>query len=296
VNLAHSLIGAENIQRINLMIRNLMPLGAIPVWNRYIPNAVRIPNRGALISKQADSKNKVVYIPSCLSRMFGAAQGNPLDTSLEQVTIELLHKANYQVIYPKNINGLCCGLSFSSKGFAPATEFLSSKLLDELTTVSENGRYPIICDSSPCVHHIRETIQESNKFRTLQFAVFEPIEFICCFIEKRLEWNQVYDSVLLHVPCSIKKLKLQTDIERIAQKCAKEVVNTGISCCGMAGDRGIRFPEMGQSACSAPLARALTDQKPSMGFSTSATCEIQLSNQANLHFANILHLINAATK
>lgn len=213
---------------------------------------------------------------------------------MESVTVKLLKKGNYQVIYPENVDSLCCGLSLASKGLASPAELLSTKVLDELYRISEAGKIPIICDSSPCVHHIRETIQTSDKYRALQFAVFEPVEFICCFVENHLEWAQVFESILLHVPCSIKKLKMQNDIERLAQKCAKEVINSGVSCCGMAGDRGLRYPELGTSACE-PLHRALVGKNPVIGFSTSTTCEIQMANQSKINFSSILHLFNAAT-
>ena len=35
---------------------------------------------------------------------------------------------------------------------------------------------------------------------------------------------------------------------QLAQKCAKEVKPTGVPCCGMAGDRGMRYPELTAAA------------------------------------------------
>lgn len=60
----------------------------------------------------------------------------------------------------------------------------------------------------------------------------------------------------------------------------------------MAGDRGLRFPELTQSACQhIDLPKDTTD-----GYSTSRTCEIGVSNAAGLYFRSILYLIDAATK
>jgi hypothetical protein len=60
----------------------------------------------------------------------------------------------------------------------------------------------------------------------------------------------------------------------------------------MAGDRGLRFPELTASACQhIDLPKDVTD-----GYSTSRTCEIGVSNAANLHFRSILFLFDEASK
>lgn len=60
----------------------------------------------------------------------------------------------------------------------------------------------------------------------------------------------------------------------------------------MAGDRGLRFPELTESACQhIDLPANVTD-----GYSTSRTCEIGVSNAAGLHFRSVLFLVDQATK
>ena len=48
----------------------------------------------------------------------------------------------------------------------------------------------------------------------------------------------------IHVPCTSKKMGATAGFESLAAKCAKEVVPSGVPCCGMAGDRGMRYPEL----------------------------------------------------
>lgn len=55
---------------------------------------------------------------------------------------------------------------------------------------------------------------------------------------------QVRDTVAVHVPCSSKKMGIEEAFTKLAGLCAKEVVPSGIPCCGMAGDR-----------CACPAAR-----------------------------------------
>lgn len=52
------------------------------------------------------------------------------------------------------------------------------------------------------------------------------------------------DSVAIHVPCSSKKMGIEESFSKLAGMCAHEVVPTGVPCCGMAGDRGMRYPEL----------------------------------------------------
>lgn len=39
---------------------------------------------------------------------------------------------------------------------------------------SENGKIPIVCDTSPCLSQIKSQISEP----ALRFALYEPVEFI----------------------------------------------------------------------------------------------------------------------
>ena len=59
---------------------------------------------------------------------------------------------------------------------------------------------------------------------------------------------QVKDSVAVHVPCSSSKMGIANSFMALAQKCAKNVQPSGVPCCGMAGDRGMRFPELTESS------------------------------------------------
>ena len=67
-----------------------------------------------------------------------------------------------------------------------------------------------------------------------RFALYEPIEFIGTFLKDKLEWKKVKDTVAIHVPCSSKKMGIESAFEKVAGMCAHEVVPSGIPCCGEA--------------------------------------------------------------
>ena len=62
-------------------------------------------------------------------------------------------------------------------------------------------------------------------------------------------------------------------------------------CAGMAGDRGMRYPELTGAALQHIQTNGCTD-----GYSTSRTCEISLSNHSGINFRGLVYLADEATK
>merc|ERR1712137_534115 len=254
---ARSAVGENILLQLNSAAKSVSPRGLVPQWNKYFPlaNFDAKPSSPAVEHAKQD---KVVYFSSCAARTMGPSAGNKYDKSVYAVTCELLEKAQYEVITLKGVDSLCCGMAFGSKGLKDADDYKKNELLDHLLEASEDGKYPILCETSPCLMHLREAVKGcgTNKYASLAFAMYEPVSFISNFLEKRLEWKQVYDDVLLHVPCSSKKMNLHDAMTAIAKKCSVNVTDTQVSCCGMAGDRGMRYPELCDSA-NKPLTRTL---------------------------------------
>lgn len=293
----HSIFGSNFIISVNNLLKKISPNGLIPTWNKFFPLSSNFIPTSSLEEKS----DKVIYFPSCVSRLMGPSADDNYLKSTPEITLEILKKAKYQVIIPKNIESLCCGLSFHSKGLINANDYKVNELLDHLLEISEDGKYPILCETSPCLFHLKSAIKScsNSKYFPLVFSLYEPIDFISLFLENRLQWNQIEDNIILHVPCSSKKMKLQEKMLSIANKCAKNVIDSAVPCCGMAGDRGMRYPELSDSA-GMPLKRVLNSAneqniKISHGFSTSRTCEIQMANQSSIQFSSLLHLVNSAT-
>lgn len=133
---------------------------------------------------------------------------------------------------------------FNTRGFKKAAATKGADLEKSLMEASEGGKIPIVVDTSPCLGQIKTALSEPS----LRFALYEPVEFISTFLMDKLEFQQVKDSIAIHVPCSSKKMGIEDSFMKLASKCAKEVVPSGIPCCGMAGDRGMRFPELTASS------------------------------------------------
>ena len=202
-------------------------------------------------------------------------------------TIKLLHRAGLSIRYPEKIHSLCCGMAFSSKGFRKQADKLQNELNAALLKVSENGRFPILCDMSPCLLHMRETLDK-------RLQLYEPVAFIHKYMLDRLTFHKLPLTVAVHATCSAVKMGVDPLMIDLASRCAEKVIAPPhVTCCGWAGDRGFFFPELNSSA----LRFLKSDiQGATAGYSNSRTCEIGLSINSGISYKSIVYLVDEATK
>jgi D-lactate dehydrogenase len=284
VDRAHRLLGTRTLSRIAGSARKLSN-GLVPSWNPHMPGgAQRVP----ALNPHSNGSAKVVYFPSCVSRTMSPAQGDPDAESLPTVTVRLLKKAGYAVLFPENMQRLCCGTPFESKGFFEQADSKSTELEAALLRVSDGGRIPVLCDTSPCLYRMRKVMDGRLK-------LFEPAEFIYDFLMERLKFEPLDATIALHHTCSNMKMALEHKLLAVAQACAKNVVVPElVGCCGFAGDRGFTHPELNQAALK-ELKPAVKAQC-SAGYSTSRTCEIGLSQHSGLYYKSIVYLVDQCTR
>lgn len=262
--------------------------GIVPLWNRYFPKgSARSKYKSTnLNSTENNSELKVVYFPSCITRSMGISKEYSQEVEITKVTETLLQRAGYKIIYPANVNSLCCGMAFSSKGFTEAGKISSDNLEAALTIASENGKYPVLCDMSPCLYTMKSNFGEKLK-------LYEPAEFISTFLLNRLKIKKINRKVAVFAVCSAKKMEVDGFLTEIANKCATEVVVNDTNCCGFAGDRGFLVPELNKHGL-----RFLREQSTgcSVGYATSRTCEIGLSNNSGVSYKSIIYLAEEASR
>ena len=237
---------------------------------------------------EAISDLKVVYFPSCINRGMGKNEFQSKDDlQLTELTHQLLVRAGYSIIYPNNINDQCCGMPFSSKGFAEVNHQQSTLLEAELLQASAQGKYPILYDMSPCFYHSKEEFTSNLK-------IVDPIEFMLDYVMPKLTVKKKKESVAIFPVCSVKKIGKMEQLLALAQYCADQVTMIDSNCCGFAGDRGFLIPELNEHGL-----RDIKNQIPSncnSGYSTSRTCEIGLEKSSGMSFSSIFYLIEEVTR
>ena len=288
----HGLIGSKAMSAITGSARALSG-GTVQQWTPSMPTAApQIQPLSGLRASTFRSDNKVVYLPSCASRTMGPQRGSD-DKPLVEATVSLLNKAGFEAIYPDNLDALCCGMPFKSKGMFDAAQSKARETEAALLKASNNGEYPILSDTSPCTLQLTEG--QKGKGLDSRLQLFEPIRFIEQFILDQAELEPQTQPIALHITCSSTRMGLGDAMQRIAHACAEQViVPEEISCCGFAGDKGFSTPELNASAL-----RTLKDSLPDgciEGFSTSRTCEIGLSHHSGIEYKSIVYLVERSIR
>jgi D-lactate dehydrogenase len=283
-HLAHTLLGSRRMEKVTRLARRTSG-NRIPLWSRYMPRGVDAPLGNSV---HHSSPLQVVYFPSCISRTMGSAKGDPNHDPLHEVTLRVLSKADYDVIYPANMNRLCCGTPFESKGLKEQADKKAAELEEALMKATNSGKLPVLCDTSPCLYRMRQVMNPALK-------LYEPVEFIHDFLIAKLIFTKQPRTVAIHNTCSSMKMELGDKFLSVAQTCAEKViVPEKVGCCGFAGDRGFTHPELNESALNE--LRPAVSQACSAGYSNSRTCEIGLSLHSGVYYKSILYLVDECTK
>lgn len=257
----------------------------LPLWTRFTPSGA--PRLDFRSDQPAEGQPEMVYFPSCITRTMGPSADYEEKAAVTEKTILLLHRAGYAIRYPRKIRRLCCGMAFSSKGFTRQSERKAAELNAALLEASDNGRLPILCDMSPCVGQMRETLDK-------RLRLYEPAEFIHLFLSDRLVFHRLPLTVAIHSTCSTTRMGLSDLLSNLAARCAERVVTPpDITCCGWAGDRGFFYPELNRSA----LRRLKNETEGAEeGYSNSRTCEIGLTMHSGISYKSIVFLVEKATR
>ena len=279
-NGARILLGAPRLGKISAALTKASK-GRVPLWTNAMPQ----PERAVRFSPPVkDARPRVVYLAACVSRVMGPAAGDKEQTSLLDKTRNLLEKAGYQVVFPENMDSLCCGQPFASKGYNEQAEHKRQELIGALLHASRGGVDPIYCDTSPCTLRLVQDLGETR------LDLYDPVRFIRTHLVDKLNFTPQNAPIAVHVTCSTQHLGESQALIDIARLCSTDVViPEGIHCCGFAGDKGFTTPEL-----NAHSLRTLKDavQHCSEGISTSRTCEIGLSQHGGIDYHGLVYLVD----
>ncbi|MEH6351038.1 FAD-binding and (Fe-S)-binding domain-containing protein [Pseudomonas sp. 3JA] len=283
-NGARMLLGAPRLAKLSASLTRLSK-GQVPQWTNAMPQPEKAIRFSPTVS---DERPRVVYLAACVSRVMGPAAEDKEQMSLYEKTQRLLEKAGYQVVFPDNVDSLCCGQPFASKGYAEQAEHKRQELIGALLHASRGGLDPIYCDTSPCTLRLVQDLGE------VRLDLYDPVRFIRTHLVDRLDFTPQEAPIAVHVTCSTQHLGESQALIDLARKCSKNVViPEGIHCCGFAGDKGFSTPEL-----NAHSLRSLKDavQHCSEGISTSRTCEIGLTQHGAIDYHGLVYLIDRVTQ
>lgn len=290
--------GAERVQRISQKFHQCCKT---PVVLDYFPSK----NTYALDSKTMTEQNgQVVYFSSCLNRAFAPSAKSEDKRSIAEVFENLCKKAKFSIVYPDNIQNLCCSKAY--KNHPEIVAKLVKESYDSLRKSSQDGTIPIVCDHSACSLELFKLLNEyamQNAQPKLQ--IIDMPAFIDSALAPHLSFAQKCQKIALYAPCSTRHYALNkesTNWERalfnLAQHCGAEiVVDSHLKCCGFAGNKGFFTPELNASALEDfgqnNGQNLFADVQK--GFSSSSTCEIGLSHKSGFSWQHIVYLVDSCS-
>jgi D-lactate dehydrogenase len=271
-----------------------LALRAGRLWRTDLPR-----NAPSRLPRTERAGAEAVYFPACISRVLGRLRGEPDDWSLMEVFVTVASRAGVPVYIPRDVNGTCCGVPFSSKGYDRAHEVAVNRTIDRFWQWSDQGRLPVIVDASPCTYGLltcRPHLTAENQSRLDRMKILDGVRFAHHDLLPRLTVTQPTDAAALHPVCSLIKMGLTPELEAIAAACSRKVtVPPSAGCCGFAGDRGYLFPELTESATRQEAAEVRAGAFDGH-YSSSRTCEIGLTRATGTVYRSYMYLIERATR
>jgi D-lactate dehydrogenase len=232
-----------------------------------------------------------VYVPSCTNRIFG---GNPIGA-----LVEVSARAGMRVAVPDGVEGSCCGLPWSSKGFDAAHRHKANEMVEKLWRWSEEGKLPVVVDAASCTGAIADpaegVLSEENSVRLSQMEIVDSVAWALRLLPN-LEIAEKVGSATAHPTCATRRMGLAYPLKALAEALADEVyVAPSATCCGFAGDRGISHPELTASA-TRPQAEELEGRRFDAYLSSNRTCEIAMSRATGERYQSPLLLLERLTR
>ena len=164
---------------------------------------------------------------------------------------------------------------------------------------SEEGKYPLVIDTTSCTHTLRtcqDDLSEGDKELWKRLTILDGIEFLHDHVLPRLDINPLDEQVILHPNCSARKLGLDSRLLGIAQRCARSAtVPLNLGCCAFAGDRGLLFPELTASAAEKESAE-VNSRNYDGYYSSNIPCEIGMSEATGKDYMSIVYLVEKASR
>lgn len=270
---------APLIARPNSLARSVVGKDVLPLWSEDLPGG------GAKRSRRAPTEDpEAVYFPACVNAMFG-----PVGGGVQRSFEELCELTSVTVFVPEDIDRLCCGTPWSSKGLPEGAAAMRERVLASLRKATRNGTLPIICDASSCTEGLIHTIETDTEQPAMR--IVDVVEFVADRIVPLLPEHERIERLVLHPTCSSTRLALNPKLAAIAEEVAGSVlIPDSWGCCGFAGDRGMLHPELTESA-TREQAEEIRGFGAAAHASCNRTCELGMTRATGSGYQHILELL-----
>lgn len=240
-----------------------------------------------------------IFLPACVGAIFGPDRmAEPTGLGATAAFLLLCERAGIRLAVPDEVDTLCCGTPWKSKGHHEGAQRMLSRVSESISrldriTAGRLAVLPVISDAASCTEGFATSIGSG---RVVDAVIFAELELL-----PRLTLHRRIERTVVHPTCSTEALGATESMVAIAKWISREaVVPAGWGCCAFAGDRGMLHPELTASA-SLEEANEVKKLAESGGPFTAAvsanrTCELGMSRATGLPYRHILELLEEATR
>ena len=263
-----------------------LTLGKTPLWDPDMP--ITVPKYDLYVLGKG---KPYIYFTSCVNRVFQPGDKNE---SLVDVMGQIAISKGIQLLIPENIDHLCCGTPYSSKGYSAASKVMAKKTIATLYDSSNQGKIPIVVDTSPCTYQLKNLLPLLGD---IHIELYQQLTFIDLipFLEDLVRNNsnpQLQRHSILHPTCSTDKMGDIESLLALSNTCAEETtLPIDYGCCAFAGDRGLLVPELSASATQFEADELVDCDPGSFAYSSSRTCEVGMQRATGRDYESIALLV-----
>lgn len=226
-----------------------------------------------------------VLFAACVGTMFGGG--------VTAAVRRLCERAGVRLRTPEDLDGLCCGTPWKSKGHPDGYARMAERVRLSVLAATEGGRLPLVVDASSCTEGLVAMLADSG------IEVCDATEFVAQRVLPELTLNAPPPAVVVHPTCSSTLVGSTDALVQIARFVTADVtVPQAWGCCGFAGDRGLLHPELTASA-TAPEAAEVAGLATPAGtayVSSNRTCEIGMARATGQDYRHVLEILDEATR
>lgn len=267
--------------------RTLLGADTVPQYSGELPGGGKNRRRFAGTVGAPDAEPKALYLPACVNSMFGPEREG---TGVSDAFVTLLERAGVSVLVPQQIESLCCGTPWASKGFTGGANSMVRKVIDAVDTTLAGRRLPILSDATSCTEGFARSLEKEGH------EVEDVIAFVAREVLPHLSPSFIAETLALHPTCSSTQLGINADLQEISEAVAESVfVPDSWGCCGYAGDRGMLHPELTESATREQAAEVVVVNADAHA-SCNRTCELGMTRATGQPYNHVLEMLEQATR
>ncbi|QIK71136.1 FAD-binding oxidoreductase [Propioniciclava coleopterorum] len=298
--LLRPVVGDRGLSALTSVGRRIGGEELVPSWVAELPGpAPRLP---ATTRDGAEA----VFFAACINRIFGASKAAAEPTTVSQAFVALADRAGHPVWLPDDVEGLCCGTVWHSKGLEDGNRIMAARVLDRMWSWSQGGRLPIVVDASSCTlglaHDIVELLDPERATRHAQLRIVDVLRWTREVLLPDLPRARALGLAVVHPTCSMNTLGITEDLAALAGAVSEEVfVPVSATCCAFAGDRGMLHPELTATATEEEVAqvaeRLAQPVAGEAGFvSGNRTCELGMEHATGRPYESVIVTLERLTR